>query len=597
MLKKFFLNFLSSFAAVWVALGLFTVTAAIVIISLIGKAGASMSTGNAESLSRHSILRINLDGAIEERETGAEPGLTDLMSGGIEQAQTLEQLTQAIREAKKSKNVDMIYLKCGSPAASPATLHALRNELVDFKAGGKKIYAYGDSYSTGSYYVATVADSLFVNPQGAISLQGLGSVSLFMKDFFDKIGVKFEVVKVGTFKSAVEPYILNEMSGPARAQLDTLFGNMWRFMRDEMLSSRKLPAGTIDTLINRDYVALQDGRFAAKTRLVDRAVYEREIKEILADAIDVEVNKLNIVSPETVIDDNGFGMEYGADQIAVLYATGEIAEGVKSGINCEKLVPLIVSLADDDNVKGLVMRVNSPGGSVFGSDQIGEALSYFKSTGKPYAVSMGDYAASGGYWISCEADRIYADPLTITGSIGIFGLIPNISGLAEKLGIHAETVSTNPNANFPSLFKEMTPAQRAVMQAYVDKGYDQFVKRVAKGRKMPESKVRLIAEGRVWDAGKALELDLIDELGGLQDACDWVRGKCKKGDDLKIAVYPKLEPGFWDFVRSNSQSELMQMLTNKIMSMSPDEAFGRVAVNIIQRHPIQARMIEICVHP
>lgn len=596
MLKKFFLNFLSSFAAVWVALGLFSVTAVIVIVALVGKAG--MSGGEVESVSKHSILRISLDGAIAEREAPADINYMDLVNGDFEKAQTLDVLTEAIREAKTNKNIDLIYLSCEHLAASPATLHALRSALEDFKESGKKIYAYGDSYTTGSYYVASVADSLFVNAEGSIGLQGLGGTTLFMKDFFDKVGVQFEVVKVGTFKSAVEPYILNEMSEPARAQLDTLYGNMWRFMRNEMAKPRKLTAEAIDRLINTDNIMLQDGRFAAKAHLADKAIFKRQLDGILADAAGVDVKKLNFVSPSTLVGQTDWGMEYGSKrQLAVLYATGEIMEGSKTGINCETLVPVITKLAEDDNVKGLVLRVNSPGGSVFGSEQIGEALEYFKSKGKPLAVSMGDYAASGGYWISCGADRIFADPLTITGSIGIFGLIPNVEGLAAKVGINPVNVSTNPEANFPSLFKSMSPEQHAAMQHFVEKGYERFIDRVATGRDMAPSKVRLIAEGRVWDASKALEIGLVDQLGELEDACEWVKEKVDDGDKLDIAVYPKYEPGFWDMIAPQAQTAMMKMLTDKIMSLAPDAVFGQMAVNIVTRRPVQARMMEIKVIP
>ncbi|MDE5774248.1 MAG: S49 family peptidase, partial [Muribaculaceae bacterium] len=423
MLKKFFLNFLSSFAAVWVALGLFTITAVIVIFALIGKAGASMTT--TESVKKHSIMTIELSGTIEERERPTEIDYIGLMQGDIERPLTLDMLVSAIREAADNKSIDMIYLKCDYISAAPATLHALRQELVDFRKSGKKIYAYGDGYTLGTYYVASAADSIFVNPVGSIAIQGLGGTTMYMKDLFDNLGIEFEVVKVGTFKSAVEPFIMNEMSAPARAQLDTLYGDMWRYIKDDISARRKISATQIDDLINKDHLMLQDGVYDVKCKLADRAVYEREVDEILAEAVGVDKEKLNFVSPATVAAMAEIFSGYNSKrQIAVLYATGEIAEGSKTGINCEALVPVIVDLAEDDNVRGLVLRVNSPGGSVFGSELIGEALEYFKSKGKPFAVSMGDYAASGGYWISCVADRIFSYPLTINLSIGIYGLLP-----------------------------------------------------------------------------------------------------------------------------------------------------------------------------
>lgn len=592
MLKKFFLNFLSSFAAVWVALGLFTMTAVIVIIALIGKIGASGA--DTESLKRHSILRIDLSGVIEEREESRDVDYVGIVRGDIERPQALDVLVSAIRTAADSKDVDMIYLKCDGVSAAPATLHALRSELAKFRAGGKRIFAYGDGYTAGTYYVASVADSLFINPAGSIALQGIGGTTVYMKNLFDNLGIEFEVVKVGTFKSAVEPFILNEMSAPAHAQLDTLYGDVWRIMRDEIAQRRKISADQINRLINESNIMLRDGKYDVKCKLADRAVYERQMDGIFADAMDMDKEDLNFVTTASMVDINKLVAGIGSkNQIAVLYATGEIAESSRAGINCEVLVPVITELADNDNVKGLVLRVNSPGGSVFGSEQIGEALDYFKSTGKPFAVSMGDYAASGGYWISCGADRIFADPLTITGSIGIYGLLPNIEGLARKIGINPQTVTTNPDANFPSLFARMTPAQHAAMQTYIEKGYNDFIGRVAKGRKMSEAKVRQIAEGRVWAAPTALKIGLVDELGQLEDACEWVKAKIDSKKKPDIVSYPQFTPGFWDILQSAGQSAMMQMLSDNIMKMTADAWLGETAVNVIFRNPVQARMIDI----
>ena len=589
MLKKFFLNFLSSFAGAWVALVLFVVCGVIVVISLIGK--ASLSSAESVSVTKHSILKISLDGTLSERETPGEPDVMQLMQGNIEKEQTLDVLTEAIREAKENKNIEMIYLDCKSLSAAPATLHALREELADFRKGGKKIYAFADEYTLGTYYVASVADSIFVNPVGSVAIQGIGGGSLFFKNFFDKVGIKFEVVKVGTYKSAVEPFISDHMSEPARAQLDTLYGGIWSFIRNEIAERRGIKAAQIDTLVSRDMLFLQDGKYAVKAKLADKAVYTREIKGILADAVGVDKDDLNFVSPDDIVAQTDWASQYGAKkQLAVLYATGEIAEGSKTGINCENLVPVITKLAEDDKVKGLVLRVNSPGGSVFGSEQIGEALEYFKSKGKPLAVSMGDYAASGGYWISCGADRIFADPLTVTGSIGIFGLFPNIEGLAQKLGINFETVETNPGAVFPTLYRRFTPTQQAAAQEFINKGYDKFINRVATGRKMSDAAVRRIAEGRVWGAQTAVKIGLVDELGGLEDACGWVRKKCDDGEKLTVVAYPEINADFWSMIKKSANADVVAVVTKQIMQMAPSESFGIVASQFVRQNPVQTRM-------
>lgn len=591
MLKKFFLNFFSSFIGAWVALGLFGITVVIVVISLLAKAG--VSEGTAESIIKHSVMTIELTGEIIERETPAELDYMQLIRGEMTSPNTLTSLTSAIREAADNKDVDMIYLKCGGLSAGPATLRALRQELIDFKKSGKKIYAYGDGYGLGDYYVATVADSLFINPDGGVNVNGISGGTLYFKDLLDKIGIQVQIVKVGTFKSAVEPYISNEMSQPARAQLDTLYGNMWNLMASEICTGRPFKASHLNDLINKDFLQLQDGVYAERNKLVDKAVYERTMNSRIASAVGVDEKKLNFVSHSTVAakaDQSSFFDK--GKHIAVLYATGEIMEGSKTGINCEVLVPVITDLADDDDVLGMVLRVNSPGGSVFGSEQIADALAYFQSKGKPLAVSMGDYAASGGYWISCHANRIFADPLTITGSIGIFGMIPNASGLARKAGVTPQFISTNPDADFPSLLRPMTEAQLAAMQKMIEVGYDKFLTRVASGRKMSKQKVAAIAEGRVWDGKTALSLGLVDDLGGLYEAREWLRSQLPEKDREKCGVrsYPTLEPTFWDMVKISSQSDMRIALIKEAAGFVPEAEYAVEVANILRRKPIQARM-------
>lgn len=588
MLKKFFLNTLSSFVGAWIALILFGVVGVIVAVGLVvGMHG----TDEVASVKKHSILTLELSGSIVESETPSSINYTALMSGGIEKPQTLNVIVEGLKEGADNKNIDALYIKCGAALASPATLNAIREAVKEFKKTGKKVYAYGDVYTLGTYYVASVSDKIFLNPYGEIAIQGLGSTSMYLKGLFDKLGVEFQVVKVGTFKSAVEPYISTQMSEPARAQLDTLFSTMWDFMKDGICDNRKKLSGSeIDSLVNNGLM-FSTAEFAAESGFVDEVVYERVMDERLAKLIDVDKKKLNFVSPSTLIGQLPWTDAYSSkNNIAVLYATGEIVDGASTGINYQKLVPIITQLADDDKIKGLVLRVNSPGGSAFGSDQIGEALDYFQSKKKPLAVSMGDYAASGGYWISCGADRIFADPLTITGSIGIFGLIPNVKGLSDKLGINPQSVSTNPAADFPTLFTPMDEKQLSIMQKYVETGYDRFIKRVATGRKMTEAKVRQIAEGRVWNAMKAKEIGLVDELGSLKDAIEWTAKKADIYSKYDVSVYPVYEPSFWDVI-SMGDIEAVRMM-KAISDGDFDEAGMHIARKILSRSRILARMPE-----
>lgn len=594
MLKRFFLNALSSFLGAWVALVLFGAVCIIVCVGLVAQLG--ISNANQQQVKKDSILTINLQGELDENSMPVDFDYSSLISGNIEKKQSLTELVKAVEAAAENRNIRGIYLKCNSIVAAPATLNALRNALLTFKESGKPIIAYGDMLAMGDYYIATVADKLYLNPGGSVGLKGLGGATPFFKGLFDKIGVQFQVVKVGTYKSAVEPYIHEEMSGPARAQLDTLYGNMWNIILDGISQQRQqLSPSLINKLVNEDFVFLRDAKFAQENGLVDEVVYERSMDSIIAATINKKIDNLNFVGPSLLVSQEDLitGINPG-NQIAVVYASGEIADGGgDNSINYEKYVPLIVSLADNENIKGMVLRVNSPGGSVFGSEQIGEALDYFQSKGKPLAVSMGDYAASGGYWISCCANRIFADPLTVTGSIGIFGLIPNVEGLTKKLGLNFEMVSTNPEAMFPSLFKPLNANQLAGMQEMVENGYDRFVSRVSKGRKLSEEKVRKIGEGRVWDAVTALKIGLVDQLGSLDEAIEWVAQDLKM-ENYGVSRYPRFDSKVWDFlpeiINMEVKSKWQEVLGEEV---SPEMIYK--IKKILERKPLQALMPPIII--
>lgn len=590
MLKKFFLNLLSSFVGAWIAMVLFCVVAVFVVIGVAARFGGE-DEGKSTKVGSDSVLLLDLSGTIiETPETGRIDFMSLAFGEGVEPPAALNVLVDGIREGKESDKIKAMYIKCGHPSASPATLNAIRQAVADFKKSGKKVYAYADAMTMGDYFVASQADSLFLNPGGMIEISGLGGTTLFYKDLLDKIGVKMTLVKVGTFKSAAEPYISNQMSAPARAQLDTLYGNMWSYIGKAVAAGRK---SLNDNSLNKaadEFIVFQTPAAVLKQGFVDRLVYERQIDDIVGRLVGKEGKDVNYYTPETLSENSDWGKAYGnKNKIAVLYATGEIQEYSKSGIDCYRLVPQITELADDDNVKALVLRVNSPGGSVFGSEQIGEALDYFKSKGKPFIVSMGDYAASGGYWISCTADRIFADPLTITGSIGIFGLFPSAEGLVKKLGITPQTVSTNPGKDI-SLFYDPTPEQLDVLQTYIDDGYSRFVRRVAKGRKMKEERVRQIAEGRVYDAEQAMKLKLVDKLGSLDDAVAFAASEAGlKDGKYGVAVYPKYKPDFLDLLKAQGFDQLNQEIA-KISGENPESALIRAASRLLRQSPLQAKM-------
>ncbi len=595
MLKKFFLNLLSSFVGAWIAMVLFCVVAFVVVIGVVARLGGD-DESKTSKVSSDSVMVLDLSGTIIETPESGQIDFLSLASGeGVESPTALNILVDGIREGKDSKDIKAMYIKCGHPSASPATLNAIRMAVADFKKSGKKVYAYADEMTMGDYFVASQADSLFLNPGGMIEISGLGGTSLFYKDLLDKIGVKMTLVKVGTFKSAAEPYISNQMSAPARAQLDTLYGSMWSYIGKSVADGRKtLNAESMNKAAN-EFIAFKPSSEVLKQGYVDRLVYERQIDDIVGRLVGKEGKDVKYYTPETLSENSKWGKEYNnKNRVAVLYATGEIQEHAKSGIDCYKLVPQITELADDDNVKALVLRVNSPGGSVFGSEQIGEALDYFKSKGKPFIVSMGDYAASGGYWISCTADKIYADPLTITGSIGIFGLFPSAEGLAKKLGVTPQTVSTNPGKSI-SIFYDPTSEQLDVLQTYINDGYSRFVKRVAKGRNMKEERVRQIAEGRVYDASQALTLKLIDQLGSLDDAIAFAASKAGlKDDKYGVAVYPKYKPDFLDILKAQGLDQL-NMEIAKISGNNPESVIINETSKLLRRSPWQARMTPLSV--
>lgn len=584
MLKRFFLNALSSFVGAWAAIVLLLIGAAIFVFGMVG----SFVSSETAKISRHSILKISLGGEIDETESDSKFDYTVLMNGSIEKPQTLKTLTAALRKASLNSDIEALYIECNGVSASPATLNALRNTIKEFKKSGKRVFAYGDVLTMGDYFVASAADAVYLNPAGSLDLQGIGGTTLYMKELLDKIGVEVQVVRVGSFKSAVEPYISNEMSEPAKLQLDTLYGEMWWYILDALSKERKVEPATVNNLVN-NFVFLDQASDAKKYGLVDDCLYQRQVMKQLADYVGVDTEDINFVSPETIVGNTGVNFE-SKNQIAVVYAVGDIGEYEGAGINCNTLVPIIVRLAENEDVKGMVLRVNSPGGSVFGSEQIGEALDYFKSQGKPLAVSMGDYAASGGYWISAGADRIFADPLTITGSIGIFGMVPNVNRLITNIGLHPQTVSTNPGVAFPSIFYPMSAEQQDALQANINRGYEKFIDRVARGRNMTPQAVKKIAEGRVWSAVQAQKLGLVDQLGGLQETLDWVKEKSNTPNP-NVVSYPEPTNSIWSMLASSDMvsSPEVKAVIERLHAKNIDEKMVALVGWFLMQNHVQAR--------
>lgn len=535
-MKKFFLNALSSFVGAWVAIVVAGVVAVLLVVAIVSK----LMGGGFEDIKDNSVLELKLSGTIVERDDESSISVFSLMAEDFGNTLSLETALKAIEEAKTNDKIKAIYLDCGPLSAAPATLESLRAALIDFKSTGKKVYAYADYMTQGAYYVASVANEISLNPAGGVSFSGLGGQTLFYKNFFDKIGLQFQAVRVGKGKAAIEPYTADTMSNVAREQNMTLISTLWGQIRHDISKSREAVSPELmDSLINVEYISQKPAQYVLDNKIVDRLEYRHTFEERLAKAVGQGDKLENRVSPMQLASVAATTSAEDENQVAVLYACGGIDDMMGGGgINSEKLVSDILSLKEDDNVKALVLRVNSPGGSAFGSEQIWEALATFKKSGKPFIVSMGDYAASGGYYISAGADRIFANPLCVTGSIGIFGLIPNIQGLMDKLGVNPVTVATNPAGQFPNLFNALDEKQYAAMQEMVENGYALFVKRCAEGRDISEDKIKEIADGRPLPAALALKYGLVDELGNLDAAVKYAAKKAKLSDNYSVVTYP-----------------------------------------------------------
>lgn len=534
-MKQFFMSFLGTVAGIFVSgflisIGLFILTVLAIV---------SSATHSEYSVKDKSILYLDLS-----REIVEQPASLDIMAKLTKDgpsADVLYNIIDAIDAAADDDRIKGIFIDANGSSAGTAQRKAIIDALQRFKKSGKWIYSYGDYYSQGDYYIAASAsDSLYINPLASVDIHGLGGRMMFFKNLLDKIGVEMQVVKVGTYKSAVEPFILTEPSAASIEQQQLYLGNLWKDIRASIAKGRKVSADSVNAWAN-SFSFTFDATQIIRKRIADASAYRHEFIDKLKEMTDIDKDDdLRLVTPAQYITSKPHKSH--KTTIAVLYASGDITESGKDGIASDRLVPEILELAENDDIDGLILRVNSGGGSAFASEQIWEALGEFKEmTGKPFYVSMSDYAASGGYYISCGADKIYAEPVTITGSIGIFGLIPNIRGLVtDKLGVTTYPISTNPAGAQPDIFAPMTESQRAGMQSYVDRGYELFVKRVASGRKKTVDQIKAIAEGRVWDGREALRIGLVDKLGGLDTALADMAGELGV-ESWSVERYPKTE--------------------------------------------------------
>lgn len=575
------MSFLGTVAGIFVSgflisIGLFILTVMAIV---------SSATHSEYSVKDKSILYLDLS-----REIVEQPASLDIMAkltNDGPSADVLYNIIDAIDAAADDDRIKGIFIDANGSSAGTAQRKAIIDALRRFKKSGKWIYSYGDYYSQGDYYIAaSTSDSLYINPLASVDIHGLGGRMMFFKNLLDKIGVEMQVVKVGTYKSAVEPFILTEPSAASIEQQQLYLGNLWKDIRASIAKGRKVSADSVNAWAN-SFSFTFDATQIIRKRIADASAYRHEFIDKLKEMTDIDKDDdLRLVTPAQYITSKPHKSH--KTTIAVLYASGDITESGKDGIASDRLVPEILELAENDDIDGLILRVNSGGGSAFASEQIWEALGEFKEmTGKPFYVSMSDYAASGGYYISCGADKIYAEPVTITGSIGIFGLIPNIRGLVtDKLGVTTYPISTNPAGAQPDIFAPMTESQRAGMQSYVDRGYELFVKRVASGRKKTVDQIKAIAEGRVWDGREALRIGLVDKLGGLDTAlADMAR---ELGvESWSVERYPKTEDDVLTALLMMSDRMEQSALERKLGDVAD---IYRTIESIRQYQGVQARM-------
>jgi len=548
-MKSFFKYVLATVTGIVISVVLLIVVGLVIIGGLV----SSMMSDKEVSVADNSVLQIKLDYQITERTIPNPFEELDLPGFNANKSYGLDNMLKGIAGAKNDDRIKGIYLDLSPTAASFATLQELRDALLDFKTSGKFVVAYSENYTQRSYYLASTADKVYVNPEGALDFRGLASQTMFLKGALDKLGIEAQVVKVGTYKSAVEPFILDEMSDANREQVSAFLGSIYDHFLEEIGESRRISTDSLFMIA--DQYLVRTAADAVKFGLADDTKYKdevlKELKSLLDidDKDDIQVVNLNKYKPPVQNQSSGV-----RDRIAIVYAVGEIisGEGNNQMIGSERISRELRKVRRDDKVKAVVFRINSPGGSALASDVIWREVDLLRKE-KPVIVSMGDVAASGGYYIAAAADSIFAQPNTITGSIGVFGVVPNMQNLLNnKLGITFDEVKTGEYADFLSnVDRPLTVDERNILQMEVNRIYDTFVQRVADGRGLSKSTVDSIGQGRVWSGRQALANGLVDRLGNIQDAVDAAASKAGL-EQYRLVSYPAVSSPFDSFLGASS---------------------------------------------
>ena len=571
--------------------GILIFTVAMGIIGVISILGMVASTDSTPKVKDNSVLVLNLNGVMQER---SQDDIYSFLTGGEMSSLGLDDLAEAIDKAKTDDNVKGIYIEAGMFAPDgPASVQALRNKLVEFKKSGKWIVAYGDQYTQSAYWLCSVADKVIVNPEGIVDWHGLCTETMYFKDLLAKFGVKMQIAKVGKFKSAVEPFFADKMSDANREQISVYLNGIWGNIVKEVAQSRKLDAKTLNAYAD-SLVTFASADELLKMKLVDQVAYydevRAEIKKRLGLDEDDNISQVSVTQMCAQPNKNKAD-----DRIAVYYAYGDIVSDAQSemtngaSICSANVVPDLEALMNDDDVKAVVLRVNSPGGSAYASEQIWRAVTRLKAK-KPVVVSMGTYAASGGYYISCAANYIYAEPTTLTGSIGIFGMFPDVSGLlTDKLGLKFDQVKTNKYSNFGTTSRPFNEEEMQYLTNMIDRGYKTFTKRVSDGRKIPVERVYEIAEGRVWLGQDALKIKLVDGIGGIEQAVAKA-AELAKVKEYRTKAYPA-KADMFESLLNRASSEGGNYLDGKLRSTLGEYYAPFMFLKQLDRQDaIQARM-------
>ncbi|MBC7694739.1 MAG: signal peptide peptidase SppA [Burkholderiales bacterium] len=584
-MKQFFGAFFGSCLGILVT-GVVIIIIVIASITSVFSEAMKMNTHSGYSPTENSVLRIDLNGDIKERSVKNPFGDLDLGPFMPKATVGLNDIIDNLKKAKDDKNIKGIYLEISDPVAGFATLEEVRHALLDFKTSGKFIYAYSETYSQKAYYLATTANKVYLNPQGGMEIKGLSSQIMFFKRMLEKLDMEVQIFRHGKFKSAIEPFMLDKMSEANRSQVEIYLGSLWNHMTAGIAKSRSITVKDINDMA--DHLSIRSPEDALIHKLVDDLKYEDEVYSLIRKQIHMgESEKIHFVSLDDYSDAYSKS-KLSKDKIAVIYAVGEIESGDGSDekIGSDRIVKAIRDARLDKNVKAIVLRVNSPGGSALASDVIWRETVLAQKT-KPFIVSMGDVAASGGYYISCAADRIFAQPNTITGSIGVFGMIPNAQkALSEKLGITIDTVNTNKHSDVGTILRRATPDEYQYIQQSVEHIYDVFISKVAIGRKTTKNNIDSIGQGRVWSGADAIKINLVDELGGINDAIHYA-AKQAKITDYKILELPKQKDPLQELLgHTEEEMETRAMKSN----LGNQYLYVKQLKNVLKLKGVQARL-------